>query len=415
MSNRRVVVTGLGVVSPIGNDLKTFWESLVNGRSGIRQITEFDSSTLDCRIAGEVPDFIPSLYFNSPKDVRRTDRFAQFAMASAKLAIEDSGLDLEKVDRTRFGVLVGSGIGGLKTLEDQHTVLMNKGASRVSPFMVPMMIVNMASGLISIEYDLQGPNFSIVTACATGANSIGEAWRMIRYGEADGFLAGGSEAVVCPLGIAGFCAMRAMSTRNDEPEKASRPFDRDRDGFVMGEGAGILVLEEYEKAKARGARIYCELAGYGLTSDAYHMTSPRPDGAPVARAMQTALNYACENATAINYINAHATSTQVGDKCETNAIKLLAGDYARNGLLVSSTKSMTGHLLGGAGGVESAVCVLAIKNGVVPPTINLDNPDPECDLDYIPNTAREKKIRLALNNSFGFGGHNATLAFRAMD
>ena len=415
MSNRRVVVTGLGVVSPIGSDLKTFWESLVNGRSGIRQITEFDSSTLDCRIAGEVPDFIPSLYFNSPKDVRRTDRFAQFAMASAKLAIEDSGLDLEKVDRTRFGVLVGSGIGGLKTLEDQHTVLMNKGASRVSPFMVPMMIVNMASGLISIEYDLQGPNFSIVTACATGANSIGEAWRMIRYGEADGFLAGGSEAVVCPLGIAGFCAMRAMSTRNDEPEKASRPFDRDRDGFVMGEGAGILVLEEYEKAKARGARIYCELAGYGLTSDAYHVTSPRPDGAPVARAMQTALDYACENATAIDYINAHATSTQVGDKCETNAIKLLAGDYARNGLLVSSTKSMTGHLLGGAGGVESAVCVLAIKNGVVPPTINLDTADPECDLDYIPNTAREKKIRLALNNSFGFGGHNASLAFRAMD
>lgn len=415
MSNRRVVVTGLGVVSPIGSDLKTFWESLVNGRSGIRQITEFDSSTLDCRIAGEVPDFIPSLYFSSPKDVRRADRFAQFAMASAKLAIEDSGLDFEKVDRTRFGVLLGSGIGGLKTLEDQHTVLMNKGASRVSPFMVPMMIVNMASGLISIEYDLQGPNFSIVTACATGANSIGEAWRMIRYGEADGFLAGGSEAVICPLGIAGFCAMRAMSTRNDEPEKASRPFDRDRDGFVMGEGAGILVLEEYEKAKARGARIYCELAGYGLTSDAYHVTSPRPDGGPVARAMQTALDYACENATAIDYINAHATSTQVGDKCETNAIKLLAGDYARNGLLVSSTKSMTGHLLGGAGGVESAVCVLAIKNGVVPPTINLDNPDPECDLDYVPNTAREKKIRLALNNSFGFGGHNATLAFRAMD
>ncbi len=415
MTNRRVVVTGLGVVSPIGSDLKTFWESLVNGRSGIRQITEFDSSTLDCRIAGEVPDFIPSLYFSSPKDVRRADRFAQFAMASAKLAIEDSGLDFEKVDRTRFGVLLGSGIGGLKTLEDQHTVLMNKGASRVSPFMVPMMIVNMASGLISIEYDLQGPNFSIVTACATGANSIGEAWRMIRYGEADGFLAGGSEAVICPLGIAGFCAMRAMSTRNDEPEKASRPFDRDRDGFVMGEGAGILVLEEYEKAKARGARIYCELAGYGLTSDAYHVTSPRPDGGPVARAMQTALDYACENATAIDYINAHATSTQVGDKCETNAIKLLAGDYARNGLLVSSTKSMTGHLLGGAGGVESAVCVLAIKNGVVPPTINLDNPDPECDLDYVPNMAREKKIRLALNNSFGFGGHNATLAFRAMD
>jgi 3-oxoacyl-[acyl-carrier-protein] synthase II len=269
--------------------------------------------------------------------------------------------------------------------------------------------------LISMEYDLEGPNFSIVTACATAANSIGEAWRMIRYGDADGFLAGGSEAVICQLGIAGFCSMRAMSTRNDEPEKASRPFDRDRDGFVMGEGAGILVLEEYESAKARGAEIYCELAGYGLTSDAYHMTSPRPDGAPVARAMQSALDYAGENVNAVGYINAHATSTVVGDVCETNAIKLLAGDYARNGLLVSSTKSMTGHLLGGAGGVESAVCILAIKHGVIPPTINLDNPDPECDLDYVPNVARAKKIRLALNNSFGFGGHNATLAFRALD
>jgi 3-oxoacyl-[acyl-carrier-protein] synthase II len=415
MSNRRVVVTGLGVVSPIGNDLKTFWDSLVHGKSGIRQITQFDSSTFDCHIAGEVPEFNPSLYFKNPKDVRRADRFAQLAMASAKKALEDSGLDLEKTDRTRFGVLLGSGIGGLKTLEDQHTILMNKGASRVSPFMVPMMIVNMGSGLISMEYDLQGPNFSIVTACATGANSIGEAWRMIRTGEADGFLAGGSEAVICPLGIGGFCSMRAMSTRNDEPQKASRPFDRDRDGFVMGEGAGILVLEEYETAKARGARIYCELAGYGLTSDAYHMTTPRPDGAPVARAMKTALDHAGKNVTDVDYINAHATSTQVGDICETNAIKLLAGDYARNGLLVSSTKSMTGHLLGGAGGVESAVCVLAIKNGVVPPTINLDNPDPQCDLDYVPNIAREKQVRLALNNSFGFGGHNATLAFCALD
>jgi len=415
MSNRRVVVTGLGVVSPIGNDLKTFWENLVHGKSGIRQITQFDSSTFDCHIAGEVPDFNPLLYFRNPKDVRRSDRFAQFAMASAKMALKDSGIDLEKIDRTRFGVLLGSGIGGLKSLEDQHTILMNKGASRVSPFMVPMLIVNMGSGLISMEYDLQGPNFSIVTACATGANSIGEAWRMIRCGEADGFLAGGSEAVICQLGIAGFCSMRAMSKRNDEPEKASRPFDRDRDGFVMGEGAGILVLEEYEKAKARGARVYCELAGYGLTADAHHMTSPRPDGAPVARAMKAALDCAGKNVTDVDYINAHATSTPVGDICETNAIKLLAGDYAKNGLLVSSTKSMTGHLLGGAGGVESAVCVLAIKNGVVPPTINLENPDPQCDLDYVPNAAREKRVRLALNNSFGFGGHNATLAFCALD
>ncbi|HTC13592.1 MAG TPA: beta-ketoacyl-ACP synthase II [Chthoniobacterales bacterium] len=415
MSNRRVVVTGLGVVSPIGIDLKSFWENLVNGKSGIRPITQFDAATFDCRIAGEILGFNPSLYFKNPKDVRRADRFAQLAMASSKLAIEDSGLDLQKIDRTRFGVLVGSGIGGLKSLEDQHTVLMNKGASRISPFMVPMMIVNMGSGLISMEYDLEGPNFSIVTACATAANSIGEAWRMIRYGDADGFLAGGSEAVISPLGIAGFCAMRAMSTRNNEPEKASRPFDRDRDGFVMGEGAGILVLEEYERAKARGARIYCELAGYGLTSDAYHMTSPRPDGAPVARAMQLALDSAGANVTEIDYINAHATSTTVGDLSESNAIKLLAGQYAHEGLLVSSTKSMTGHLLGGAGGVESAVCVLSIQNGIVPPTINLDNPDPECDLDYVPNVARPKKIRLALNNSFGFGGHNATLAFRALD
>jgi 3-oxoacyl-[acyl-carrier-protein] synthase II len=415
MSNRRVVVTGIGVVSPIGSDLQSFWKNLVNGKSGIRPITQFDPSTFDCHIAGEIPDFQPSLYFKNPKDVRRTDRFAQFAMASAKLAIEDSGIDLARVDRTRYGVLVGSGIGGLKSLEDQHTVLMNKGASRVSPFMVPMMIVNMGSGLISMEYGLEGPNFSIVTACATAANSIGEAWRMIRYGEADGFLAGGSEAVICQLGIAGFCSMRAMSTRNDEPEKASRPFDRDRDGFVMGEGAGILVLEEYEIAKARGARIYCELAGYGLTSDAYHMTSPRPDGTPVARAMQLALDRAGANVSEIDYINAHATSTLVGDICETNAIKLLAGHHAKEGLLVSSTKSMTGHLLGGAGGVESAACILAISNGIVPPTINLDNPDPYCDLDYVPNVARIKKVRLALNNSFGFGGHNATLAFRALD
>jgi 3-oxoacyl-[acyl-carrier-protein] synthase II len=415
MSNRRVVVTGLGVVSPIGIDLKSFWENLANGRSGIRPITQFDSATFDCRIAGEILGFNPSLYFKNPKDVRRADRFAQLAMASSKLAIEDSGLDLQKIDRTRFGVLVGSGIGGLKSLEDQHTILMNKGASRISPFMVPMMIVNMASGLISMEYDLEGPNFSIVTACATAANSIGEAWRMIRYGDADGFLAGGAEAVISPLGIAGFCAMRAMSTRNDQPEKASRPFDRDRDGFVMGEGAGILVLEEYERAKARGARIYCELAGYGLTSDAYHMTSPRPDGAPVARAMQLALDSAGANVTEIDYINAHATSTMVGDVSESNAIKLLLGQYAHDGLLVSSTKSMTGHLLGGAGGVESAVCILSIQNGIVPPTINLDNPDPECDLDYVPNVARAKKVRLALNNSFGFGGHNATLAFRALD
>lgn len=414
MNYRRVVVTGLGVISPVGNNLKTFWDNLVHGKSGIGRITQFDASTYDCRIAGEVSDFNPAEYLRNPKDVRRTDRFTQFAMACSKLALNDSGLDLEKVDRTRFGVLVGSGIGGLRTLEDQHTILMNKGASRVSPFMVPMMIVNMASGLISIEYGLEGPNFAIVSACATAANSVGEAWRMIRYGEAELFLAGGCEAVVCPLGIGGFCSMRAMSTRNDQPEAASRPFDRDRDGFVMGEGGGVLVLEEYEHAKARGAEIYCELAGYGLTCDAYHMTAPKPDGTAVARAMQSALEHAEARIDEIDYINAHATSTPVGDISESKAIKLFAGEHAKGGLLVSSTKSMTGHLLGGAGGIESAVCVLAIKHGVVPPTINLETPDPECDLDYVPNTARERKIRLALNNSFGFGGHNVTLAFKAL-
>ncbi|MGA8655314.1 MAG: beta-ketoacyl-ACP synthase II [Chthoniobacterales bacterium] len=414
MSYRRVVVTGMGVISPVGNDLKTFWDNLVSGKSGIGRITQFDASTYDCQIAGEVRNFVPAEYLRNPKEVRRTDRFTQFAMACSKLAIEDSGLDLEKVDKTRFGVLVGSGIGGLRTLEDQHTILMNKGASRVSPFMVPMMIVNMASGLISIEYGLEGPNFAIVSACATAANSVGEAWRMIRYGEAELFLAGGCEAVVCPLGIAGFCSMRAMSTRNDEPETASRPFDRDRDGFVMGEGGGVLVLEEYEHAKARGAEIYCELAGYGLTCDAYHMTAPKPDGAAVARAMQSAIEHAEARVEEIDYINAHATSTPVGDVSESKAIKLFAGAHAKGGLLVSSTKSMTGHLLGGAGGIESAVCVLAIRHGVVPPTINLYRPDPECDLDYVPNTAREKKVRLALNNSFGFGGHNVTLAFKAL-
>jgi 3-oxoacyl-[acyl-carrier-protein] synthase II len=415
MSYRRVVVTGVGVISPVGNDLKSFWENLTTGKSGIGPITQFDVSNYDCKIAGEVSDFNPAPYFKNPKDIRRADRFTQFAMASAKLALDDSGLNLDTVDRTRFGVLVGSGIGGIKTLCDQHTILMNKGPDRISPFTIPMMIVNTASGLISIEYGLEGPNFAIVTACAGAANSIGEAWRMIRYGDADIFLAGGSEAVICPIAIAGFCTMRAMSKRNAEPEKACRPFDRDRDGFVMGEGAGILLMEEYEHARKRGAEIYCELAGYGLTSDAYHITSPRNDGIPVARAMQHALQRAEANVDEIDYINAHATSTNVGDICETNAIKLMAGEYAKNGLLISSTKSMTGHLLGGAGGVESAICILAIKHGVVPPTINLENPDPKCDLDYVPNIAKERKVRLALNNSFGFGGHNATLVFKALN
>jgi 3-oxoacyl-[acyl-carrier-protein] synthase II len=414
MSNRRVVITGMGVVSPLGNDLSTFWNNLIRGKSGVRTISLFDAAPFSCRIAGESPDFDPAKFLSNIKDIRRTDRFAQFALACSKQAVTDAGLDFEKLNKQRAGVLVGSGIGGLTTLEEQHITFLRKGPSRVSPFMVPMMIVNMASGLIAIEYGLEGPNFSIVTACATGGNALGEAWRMIRDDEADLFLAGGSEAVINTMGVGGFCAMRAMSTRNDEPERASRPFDRDRDGFVMGEGGGVLVVEEYEHAKARGASIYCELAGYGLTCDAYHMTASRPDGTSVARAMRVATDRAGLNVEELDYINAHGTSTQVGDAAETKAIKLFAGDHALRGLMVSSTKSMTGHLLGGAGGLESAVCALALKHGVIPPTINLDNADPECDLDYVPNTAREAKIKTAMNNSFGFGGHNASLVFKAI-
>ena len=338
-------------------------------------------------------------------------------MAASKMAIADSGLDLETVDVTRFGVIVGSGIGGLGTLEAQHTNLLNKGPGRVSPFMIPMMISNMASGIISMEFNFQGPNLSVVSACATANNALGEAWRIIKFGDADGFLAGGSEAACVPLGMSGFDNMKAMSSRNDEPERASRPFDRDRDGFVLSEGAGVLVLEELEHAKARGARIYCELAGYGVTADAYHMSSPRPDGSSVARCMTLALKHAGVNPDEVQYINAHATSTGLGDIAETQAIKLAFGDAAipaRGGkIAVSSTKSMTGHTLGAAGAIEMAACILAMRDGVIPPTINLENPDPACDLDYVPNVAREAKITVAVNNSFGFGGHNATLVAKA--
>src|SRR5712672_1289637 len=415
MPERRVVITGMGVVTPVGNGLETFWSNLKNGVSGIRTIDAFDTTGYDCKIGGQVHDFDPKQFFKNPKDVRRTDRFTHLAMAAAKTAVADSGIDIDNLkERDRFGVIVSTGIGGLKTLQDQLKILLTKGPGRNSPFTIPMLISNMAGGVISMEFDLRGPNLCIVTACATSNNAIGESWRIIKSGDADIFLAGGAEASIVEIGVAGFSAMRALSTRNDEPERASRPFDRDRDGFVMGEGGGILILEEYEHAKARGAEIYCELAGYGLTCDAYHMTAPKPDGLPVARAMKIAAERAAVNPNEIDYINAHATSTQVGDVCETNAIKLFAGDHARNGLLVSATKSMIGHLLGGAGSVESAVCILTMKHGVVPPTVNLENPDPECDLDYVPNVAREKKVRVALNNSFGFGGHNATLAFKAL-
>jgi 3-oxoacyl-[acyl-carrier-protein] synthase II len=415
---RRVVVTGMGVVSPVGNDLATFWSNITHGISGIGPIQAFDVSAYDCKIAGEVREFDALKWFRVPKDVRRADRYCQLAMAAAKMAIADAGLsDVPEADRHRYGVMIGSGIGGLKSLEDNHTNLMNKGPGRISPFMIPMMIANMGSGLVSMEFGWQGPNFAPVSACSTAAHSIGEAWRMIREGDADVFAAGGSEASVVPLGIGGFGAMKALSTRNDAPSKASRPFDSDRDGFVMGEGSGVLILEELQHAKARGARIYGEIVGYGLSADAYHMSAPLPEGQGAARCMKMALDKAGLTPSDVDYVNAHGTSTPVGDICETKAVKALFGDHARraggaSGLVVSSTKSMTGHLLGAAGAVESIVCVLAIRNGVLPPTINLDNPDPQCDLDYVPHTARESKIRIAVNNSFGFGGHNATLVIR---
>ena len=412
-TDRRVVITGLGVVTPVGNDLETFWAALKEGKSGIGRITAFDIAQYDCQIAGEVRNFDPKPFFKNPKDVRRTDRFVQLAMGAAKMSMQDSGIDLEKVNRDRFGTIISSGIGGLKTLEEQFTILMNKGPSRNSPFTIPMLISNMASGIISMEFGLRGPNLCIVTACATSNNSIGESWRMIKFGDADFFLAGGSEASIVELGLAGFSAMKALSRRNDEPERASRPFDRDRDGFVMSEGVGVCVVEELEHAKKRGAKIYCEITGYGLTADAHHMTAPPDDGEGAARAMKLALEHAKVSAQDVDHINAHATSTGLGDIAETKAIKIVFGEELAKKIPISATKSMTGHLLGGAGAVEMAACALAIRDGIVPPTINLEHPDELCDLDYVPNKAREKKVRVALNNSFGFGGHNATLVATA--
>ena len=410
MYERRVVITGMGVVTPLGIDLPTFWHSLTHGVSGIKHIESFDVSRYECQIAGEVRGYDPLAYFKVPKDVRRADRYTQLTMGAAKMAMADSGIDLAAEDLSRFGCMLGSGVGGLRTLEIQHSVLENKGPDRVSPFMIPMMISNMASGLVSMEFGLGGPNMCHVTACATANNAIGEAWRIIKFGDAEVFLAGGSEASVNSLCISGFGAMKALSTRNDAPEKASRPWDKDRDGFVPSEGAGVLVVEELEHAKQRGARIYCELSGYGTSADAYHMTSPLPDGAGAARCMEMSLRHAGVHPEEVDYINAHGTSTGLGDVAETRAIKKVFGQHAMpGGLVVSSTKSMTGHMLGAAGAVEMAACALAIRDGIVPPTINLDHPDEGCDLDYVPHVAREKKVRVAVNNSFGFGGHNATL------
>ena len=413
--DRRVVITGMGVVSPIGNDLDTFWSSLLAGRSGIRHIQQMDTTEYDCKIGGEVVDFDAGPWFNNHKDARRADRFAQLAMAASKMAAADSGMEMDKIDPTRVGVMVGSGIGGLGTLETQHTSLIQKSPSRVSPFTIPMMIANIASGMISMEWGACGPNMCIVTACATSNHNIGEAWRMLKFGDADVFVAGGSEATITAMGLSGFGNMKALSLRNDEPERASRPFDKDRDGFVMGEGAGVVVIEELGHALKRGARIYCELIGYGVSADAYHLTSPHPEGVGASRCMEMALRHGGVTPEQVDYVNAHGTSTGLGDVCETKAIKRTFGDYAKDGLIVSSTKSMTGHLLGAAGGVELAACVKAINEGVVPPTINLDDPDPQCDLDYVPHTARERKIDVALSNSFGFGGHNASLLVRRFE
>lgn len=405
----------MGVLTPVGNDLATFWGSLIEGKSGIRKVESLDPSAFACQIGGEIRDFDPKAYFNNHKDARRTDRYAQLAMAAAKMAYVNSGIGESKFDPYRFGCMVGSGIGGLVTLENQHSTYLNRGPDRVSPFTIPMMIANIASGLISMEYGLAGPNMSIVTACATANNNIGEAWRMIKFGDADAFLAGGAEASMCAMGLAGFASMRALSTRNDDPQRASRPFDKDRDGFVMGEGAGVVVIEELEHAKARGAEIYCELAGYGVSADAHHMTSPHPEGDGASHCMNMAMRHAGVDPTDVDYVNAHGTSTGLGDICETKAIKRSFGDHAKDGLMVSSTKSMTGHLLGAAGGIELAACVKAMQTGIVPPTINLDEADPECDLDYVPHEAREAKVDVAVSNSFGFGGHNATVVIKRMD
>jgi 3-oxoacyl-[acyl-carrier-protein] synthase II len=407
-TDRRIVITGMGVVSALGQDVDTLWSNLISGQCGIDRISSFDPSQFDTQIAAEVKEFDPAPAFPSPKDARRTDRYSQFGVFAAWKALKDSGIDLTKTNLDEFGVFLGSGIGGLKTTTEQHSILLQRGPGRLSPFMIPMLISNMASGLISIYHNLRGPNFATCSACATANHAIGEAWRTIKMGDATVMLAGGAEATIVPIGIGGFCAMKAMSTRNSEPKRASRPFDKDRDGFVMGEGSGVLVLEELEHAKARGARIYAELAGYGNTADAYHLTAPSVGGEGASRCMRMALRNAGLNPEDISYINAHGTSTPQGDIAETEAVKTVFGAHARK-LVVSSTKGATGHMLGAAGAVETIVCVKAIQTDTVPPTLNLDNPDPACDLDYVPHTARSLKVNAIVNNSFGFGGHNSSI------
>lgn len=410
MTDRRIVITGMGALSPLGNTVEENWDAMKNGRSGIRMIESIDSEKYAVHIGGEVRDYDPSPYFKKdPKAVRRCDRFEQLAMGAAAQALENAGIDPEKIDGTRVGVMIGSGIGGLGIHGENCETLIKSGPRRVSPFCIPYMITNMAAGMISIEYGFGGPNMSISTACATANHSIGEAWRIMKFGDADVMICGGAEAAILPIGITGFANMKALSTRNDDPATASRPYDIDRDGFVMAEGAGIVVLETLEHAKARGANILAELVGYGLSADAYHLTSPMPEGEGASRCMQMALDHAGLKPEDVDYINTHGTSTHLGDICETRAIKRTFGDYAKNGLVVSSTKSMTGHLLGAAGAIELLACVMAIRDNFIPPTINVFNQDPECDLDVCPNVGRSKQVNVALSNSFGFGGHNASL------
>ncbi len=407
---RRVVVTGIGIVSPLGTGIEKNWQALTEGRSGIGPITRFDASSLPTQIAGEVPDFIAEDYIEK-KEIKKMDLFIQYALGAADIALKDSGFTITEENAERVGVLVGAGLGGLPTIEKYHEVMQEGGYKKISPFFIPMLIINLAPGHISIKFGAKGPNLSSVSACATGTHSIGDAYHMIRRGDADAMFAGGTESTITPLGIAGFNVMKALSTRNDDPAGASRPFEKGRDGFIMAEGAGIVFLEEYESAKKRGAKIYAEVCGYGLTGDAYHLTAPAPGGEGAARCMKMAMRGAGVNPEEVDYINAHGTSTPFNDLYETLAIKSVLGDHAKK-VMVSSTKSMTGHALGAAGGLEAVFCLLAMERGAVPPTINYQEPDPECDLDYVPNEARQAQVKVAMSNSFGFGGTNATLLFR---
>jgi len=407
---RRVVITGLGVVSSLGTGVEKNWAAVTSGQSGVARITRFDASDLPTQIAGEVKDFVAEDYIEK-KEIKKMDLFIQYGLAAAEMAYQDSGLQITDENAERVGVLVGSGLGGLPAIEEYHKVLMERGYKRISPFFIPMLIINLAPGQISMRFGAKGPNLSSVSACATGTHSIGDAYHMITRGDADAMFAGGTESTITPLGVGGFNVMKALSTRNDDPATASRPFEKGRDGFVMAEGAGIVMLEEYESARKRGANIYCEVVGYGLTSDAYHLTAPAPDGEGAARCIAMALKTGGINPEEVDYINAHGTSTYYNDLYETMAIKTVLGEHAKK-VMISSTKSMTGHGLGAAGGVEAVFCALTLKHGVIPPTINYFEPDDECDLDYVPNQAREAQCQVALSNSFGFGGTNATLAFK---